>query len=252
MAVLPVYRGHFHGRSGREASKVATQKDELLRLAGGTTFKEISKSNLKTIRVPLPPLDEQRRIVDLLNRASAIRRLAEAAQAKARDLIPALFAEMFGDPATNPKGWPVSSIGALLREKPNYGTMLKPSLEVLPWHSLRVANIQRGELSLADKKFVEPPIIKVQCKQMLGNHGRPEVAQLIGVLGQGEHGLFVTLGGYTAEARSFERSKPNLRLIDGAILVELIFAHYDKFEPRYQVLLPLKRTYVPAPVSSGG
>jgi restriction system protein len=102
-----------------------------------------------------------------------------------------------------------------------------------------------------DELGFEPPIIKVQCKQMLGNHGRPEVAQLIGVLGQGEHGLFVTLGGFTPEARKFEQSKPNLRLIDGVSLVELIFAHYDKFESRYQVLLPLRRTYVPAPVSSG-
>jgi type I restriction enzyme S subunit len=117
----------------------------------------IKPSDIKRRLVTLPPLDEQRRIVDLLNRASAIRRLAEAAQAKARALIPALFVDMFGDPATNPKGWPVSTIGALLREKPNYGTMLKPTLDVKPWHSLRVANIQRGELSLADKKFVDLP-----------------------------------------------------------------------------------------------
>ncbi|WP_439533224.1 restriction endonuclease [Polymorphobacter sp.] len=103
-----------------------------------------------------------------------------------------------------------------------------------------------------DELGFEPPIIKVQCKQMLGNHGRPEVAQLIGVLGHGEHGLFVTLGGFTAEARSFERGKPNLRLLDGVALVELVYAHYHKFEPRYQVLLPLKRTYVPAPASSSG
>lgn len=102
-----------------------------------------------------------------------------------------------------------------------------------------------------DELGFEPPIIKVQCKQTLGTHGRPEVQQLNGVLENGEHGLFVTLGGFSADARNFERTKPNLRLLDGVALVELIFAHYEKFEPRYQVLLPLKRTYIPAPVSSG-
>jgi len=117
----------------------------------------VNGTALRDLVIPLPPIEEQRRIVDLLNRAASIRRLAEAAQAKARDLIPALFVSMFGDPATNPKGWPLSTIGALLREKPNYGTMLKPSTDVKPWHSLRVANIQRGELSLADKKFVDLP-----------------------------------------------------------------------------------------------
>lgn len=99
-----------------------------------------------------------------------------------------------------------------------------------------------------DELGFEPPIIKVQCKQVLGNHGRPEVQQLNGVLEHGEHGLFVTLGSFSADARTFERTKPNLRLIDGGALIELIYAHYHKFEPRYQVLLPLKRAYVPAPV----
>ncbi|OYQ25109.1 hypothetical protein CHU93_14885 [Sandarakinorhabdus cyanobacteriorum] len=77
------------------------------RMGVGATVKGITLDDLRRLPIRVPPLDEQRRIVDLLNRASAIRRLAEAAQAKARALIPALFAEMFGDPATNPKGWPV-------------------------------------------------------------------------------------------------------------------------------------------------
>ena len=96
----------------------------------------------------------------------------------------------------------------------------------------------------------EPPIIKVQCKQVLSTIGRPEVQQLHGAIERGEHGLFVTLGGFSADARGFERTKPNLRLIDGEALVELIYTHYEKVEPRYQMLLPLMRSYVPGPVIS--
>ena len=55
--------------------------------------------------MPVPPIDEQRRIVDILSRAEGIVRLRREAQKKAAELIPALFLEMFGDPATNPKGW---------------------------------------------------------------------------------------------------------------------------------------------------
>ena len=40
-----------------------------------------------------------------------IRRLREAALAKARDTIPALFISMFGDPATNPMEWPTLGLG---------------------------------------------------------------------------------------------------------------------------------------------
>ncbi len=94
----------------------------------------------------------------------------------------------------------------------------------------------------------EPPIIKVQCKQILTTIGRPEVQQLHGAIENGEHGLFVTLGSFSPDARTFERSKPNLRLIDGPTLIDFIYSHYHQFEPRYQMLLPLKRTYIPGPV----
>lgn len=64
-----------------------------------------------SLPIPLPKLAEQRRIVDLLSRAEGIVRLRREAQAAARAVIPALFVDMFGDPATNPKGWPVHAFG---------------------------------------------------------------------------------------------------------------------------------------------
>lgn len=69
-----------------------------------------------------------------------------------------------------------------------------------------------------------------------------------GAIEREEHGLFVTLGSFSADARAFERTKPNLRLIDGEALIDLIYADYHQFEPRYQILLPLKQSYIPGPV----
>jgi restriction system protein len=101
-----------------------------------------------------------------------------------------------------------------------------------------------------DELGFEPPIIKVQCKQTLNTVGQPEVAQLYGhVETSREHGLFITLGEYSTQARQFERSKHNLRLLSGEELVALIFDHYDQFEPRYQMLLPLKKAFVPGTVA---
>lgn len=74
----------------------------------------ISRDFVSKVHFRLPPLDEQRRIVALLDRAAEIRRRAEAARAKARAIIPALFLDTFGDPATNPKRWPVVEIGDLV------------------------------------------------------------------------------------------------------------------------------------------
>ncbi|MEF8737116.1 MAG: hypothetical protein V5B35_11135 [Candidatus Accumulibacter necessarius] len=58
----------------------------------------------------MPPLPDQRRVVDLLSRAEGIVRLRREAEKKAAEVIPALFLNMFGDPASNPKGWPVRKV----------------------------------------------------------------------------------------------------------------------------------------------
>lgn len=101
-----------------------------------------------------------------------------------------------------------------------------------------------------DELGFEGPIIKVQCKQKLSSIGQPEVAQLYGHVDGAEYGLFVCLGDYTAQARAFERSKPNLRFLDGSTLVTLIFNHYDKFDPSYQTILPLRSIYVPSRIAA--
>jgi type I restriction enzyme S subunit len=71
----------------------------------GATVHSLQSGFIENLQVPLPARDEQRRIVDLLSRAEGIVRLRREAEKKAAELIPALFLDMFGDPATNPKGW---------------------------------------------------------------------------------------------------------------------------------------------------
>ncbi|WP_287799808.1 restriction endonuclease subunit S [Acidiphilium sp.] len=88
--------------------------DTLMAKNTGARMPRADMSVLLEMPIPLPPLEEQRRIVRLLDRAAEIRRRADAARAKARAIIPALFLDMFGDPATNPKGWPVARLGSLL------------------------------------------------------------------------------------------------------------------------------------------
>lgn len=99
-----------------------------------------------------------------------------------------------------------------------------------------------------DELGFEPPIIKVQVKSTEATIGDPVVASLYGKVSHGEYGLFVTLGTFTSAARSFERGKSNLRLIDGTDLVSLILQHYEQLDSRYKGLIPLRRVYVPEPI----
>ncbi len=68
---------------------------------------------LMSMPVPLPPLNEQRRIASILNRAARIESLRTQSANRFREFIPALFIKMFGDPVENPLGWPVIQLGEL-------------------------------------------------------------------------------------------------------------------------------------------
>jgi restriction system protein len=126
-------------------------------------------------------------------------------------------------------------------------------LECMGYHARVTQKSADGGVDIIahkDELGFAPPVIKVQCKQTLNSIGQPDVSQLYGHVEPTEFGLFVTLGAFTADARRFERSKRNLRLIDGNELIELIFSHYSRFQPKYQVLLPLKQIYIPGVVTT--
>lgn len=71
----------------------------------------ISATNLKSVSIPLPPLAEQRRIAAILDKADHLRQLRRAALAKLDTLLQSIFLDLFGDPVTNPKRWPMTTIG---------------------------------------------------------------------------------------------------------------------------------------------
>ena len=88
----------------------------IARLAGSTTFKEVSRSTLRKYQVPVPPLEEQEWIVRLLDKGTAYGDFAaKLITVPRRSFRP--FDEMFGDPATNPKGWPSKPFGELVKNQ---------------------------------------------------------------------------------------------------------------------------------------
>ncbi|TVZ23778.1 type I restriction enzyme S subunit [Dokdonia sp. Hel_I_63] len=81
------------------------QKRQIKNLGTGSTFKAITIKTLKAIKIPLPPLETQKRIAQILDDAAALRDTT-AQLLKEYDLLAqSIFLEMFGDPVVNPKGW---------------------------------------------------------------------------------------------------------------------------------------------------
>lgn len=76
----------------------------------GGTQKFVSLGNIRELMIPLPPLEEQKRIAAILDKADAIRRKRQQAIELADEFLRSVFLDMFGDPVTNPKGWEVKPL----------------------------------------------------------------------------------------------------------------------------------------------
>lgn len=70
----------------------------------------IKKELLEQYVIPLPPIEEQKRIAAILDKADRVRRKRQEAIRLTEELGRSIFLDMFGDPVTNPKGWEVSPL----------------------------------------------------------------------------------------------------------------------------------------------
>jgi len=135
----------FYAHSRGETLRFQTQTTGIRNLQ----FQSYSKQPLL-----LPSISEQRRIVQVLDHADCLRKVSHDADAKSVRILPALFIKMFGDPATNPMGWTMSTLGQLADERPEYGanaSACKPSNDKPRY--IRITDITENG-SLSDKDVV--------------------------------------------------------------------------------------------------
>jgi restriction endonuclease S subunit len=133
---------------------------QLSLISGGAIMPGINVGRLKQLEVVLPPLAEQRRIAEVLDRAEALRAKRRAALAQLDSLTQALFLDLFGDPATNPKGWPVQTIRDLCEVK---GGKRLPkgeeySLTSTPFRYIRVTDLKDGVVNEAELAYLKPEV----------------------------------------------------------------------------------------------
>ncbi|MFO0621036.1 MAG: restriction endonuclease subunit S [Polyangia bacterium] len=121
-----------------------------------TTVPHISHKDIESFKVEMPALSEQRRIADILDKADAIRRKRKQAIALTDQLLRSTFLEMFGDPVTNPKGWPeiqlskIADVSSGVAKGKNYEGVATVSVPYM-----RVANVQDGYLDMKEIKTIE-------------------------------------------------------------------------------------------------
>ncbi len=132
-------------------------RERLQALGTGATFKEVSKAVVKRIEIPLPPLEEQKRIAGILDQADALRRLRARALDKLSTLGQAIFHEMFV--ANERREWPtvaVEDITKNMRTGPFGSQLLHAEFvdEGIP--VIGIDNVVSNEFQWAKSRFVTP------------------------------------------------------------------------------------------------
>ena len=103
------------------------------------------------LRIPLPPLAEQKRIAEILDAADALRAKRREALAQLDTLLQSIFLDMFGDPVTNPMGWQERFLGDLTQS--GFRNGLSPSTTgTVDGEVLTLSAITRGRFDFAARK----------------------------------------------------------------------------------------------------
>jgi type I restriction enzyme S subunit len=132
----------------------------LTRLNKAAAVPGLNREDAYRQKLKLPPLAEQRRIAEVLDRAEALRAKRRAALAELDSLTQSLFLDLFGDPVTNPKGFPNVSLASLVREDDtiNYG-VVQPGDDLEEGVPLvRVGDLIDGSVRHSELKRIAPSI----------------------------------------------------------------------------------------------
>ena len=109
-----------------------SKTDYLNSLGRGATFKEISKSIVEKIEIPLPNIEKQHQIVKELKATRNLIAHRKQQLTKLDELIKARFVEMFGEPGAKNENWPQCTLGKACKINPKKSEdiRLQPNLEV--------------------------------------------------------------------------------------------------------------------------
>lgn len=125
---------------------------EMTKRATGASYPAVSDGIIKSSKIPLPPLDEQRRIAAILDKADAIRRKRQESIRLTEEFLRSTFLEMFGDPVTNPKGLKTGLLGDYCDMETGFA-FKSDTFQETGIKLCRGANVLPGEIEWSDVKF---------------------------------------------------------------------------------------------------
>jgi type I restriction enzyme S subunit len=126
------------------------------RMTGSAGQRRVPEKFLAELEIGIPPLSEQRRIAEVLDRAEALRAKRRAALTQLDTLTQSIFLDLFGDPVTNPKGWKIEELGSFAERITKGESPKWQGFEYQDDGALFVTseNVRLGAIDLSAPKFV--------------------------------------------------------------------------------------------------
>jgi type I restriction enzyme, S subunit len=191
---------------------------EFLKSAVGGAQPNISQGKIRDTKISLPPLEEQKRIAAILDKADAIRRKRQQAIELADQFLRSVFLDMFGDPVTNPKALSIVKIDTLCTEIVDCVNRTAPSVDYeTPYKMIRTTNVRDMKIDLSSVRYVEEDTYNSWIRRL-----QPRIGDLIFTreAPAGEAGIVQTddkifLGQRTMHFRpDFEKATPEFILYE--------------------------------------
>ena len=171
----------------------------------GATMKHVNRGEFLATTIPLPPLDEQKRIAGILDAADALRAKRREALAELDTLLQSTFLDMFGDPVTNPMGWEQCVVGDVVHGAKD-GPHVSPTYAESGVPFLSTRHIKPGEVVWEDLKYIDQDEANRQWKKC-----KPEFGDIL-----------YTKGGTTGIAARVTTSEPFAVWVHVALLKPIV------------------------------
>lgn len=142
-------------------------------MKGAAGQQRISADFLKGLKIPLPPLETQKQIAAVLEKADQLRKDCQQMEQELKSLAQSVFIDMFGDPVTNPKGWELCSFEDLTTLV-TYGLTVRPR-----YHEEGVPLISARELRSGVLNFSDSPKISPEDFSNLSDKGCPKKEDIL-------------------------------------------------------------------------
>lgn len=150
--IFPEYLGNYF--------KSPIYRKTISKLSAGANINNIKNEHFDNLEIPLPAMEEQKKIAARLDAVSDLLAKQKQLLAEQDTLIQSLFYDMFGDPIKNNKGWKIEKLDSIYKIRSSQRVYQKdlsssgiPFLRVSDLEKIITENKIEAELFITDEKY---------------------------------------------------------------------------------------------------